>query len=258
MLRPFSFRTLGTLGLAVLFAWTSAMPLAAADSAKIKNGSLAQVENLIGTSVRNPEGESLGEIESIVLDVDKGDVGYAVISFGDILGFGGKLFAVPWQELKFVRGDGTLFHFELDVSRELLERTPGFDKDNWPDFKKPNLADAMVALFPVHRGLVTGTEEGRLMMTNMRGKNQHAHTVAPDAEITIDGEHARLGELKHGQQIEVFIATRGGIDVATRITARTDDFKKDKKSHDQPDSKRHDKKSKQPKASKQPKEKAAQ
>ncbi len=65
-----------------------------------------------------------------MLDVQTGEVCYAVLSFGGFLGLGDKLFAVPWQSLKL---DTANKRFTLDVNKEKLESAPGFDKDNWPD-----------------------------------------------------------------------------------------------------------------------------
>ena len=86
--------------------------------------------NIVGESVKNMAGESLGEIKDLVMDIDRGRVAYAVLSFGGFLGMGNKLFAIPWHALEPSRSDRT---FVLNVPKERLEKAPGFDKDNWPD-----------------------------------------------------------------------------------------------------------------------------
>lgn len=83
-----------------------------------------------GTSVKNGEGENLGDIEDLMIDLSEGRVAYAVVSFGGFLGMGDKLFAVPFSAL---RCDCENKVFVLDVPKEKLENAPGFDKDNWPD-----------------------------------------------------------------------------------------------------------------------------
>jgi len=85
---------------------------------------------LAGDHVRNPEGEDLGKVEEIMLDVATGRVAYAVLSFGGFLGMGSKLFALPWEALTL---DEDNHEFVLNVSKQKLENAPGFDKDNWPD-----------------------------------------------------------------------------------------------------------------------------
>jgi sporulation protein YlmC with PRC-barrel domain len=71
-----------------------------------------------GDSVVNRQGEDLGKIEEIMLDIDEGRVAYAVLSFGGFLGIGDKLFAVPWKALRVDAGKD---RFILDTPKEKLE-----------------------------------------------------------------------------------------------------------------------------------------
>ena len=86
-------------------------------------------ETLPGNPVANANGENLGKVEAIMLDVPSGRIAYAVLSHGGILGMGSKLFAVPWQAMKL---DTRNKCFVLDVPLEVLKDAPGFDKDHWP------------------------------------------------------------------------------------------------------------------------------
>jgi sporulation protein YlmC with PRC-barrel domain len=86
--------------------------------------------NIIGNQVVNSEGEQLGKIIDLVLDLDDAQVAYAVLSFGGFLGVGDKLFAIPVEALTFRTEDHTVI---LDVDKDLLKNAPGFDKDHWPD-----------------------------------------------------------------------------------------------------------------------------
>lgn len=84
---------------------------------------------LKGTDVVNKSGESLGELEELMLDLNTGQVAYAVLSFGGFLGFGDKLFAIPWKAFSVDQNEEQIV---LNVDKELLKDAPGFDKDNWP------------------------------------------------------------------------------------------------------------------------------
>jgi uncharacterized protein YrrD len=90
-------------------------------------------DTLVGNDVYNEEGEDLGEIKEIMLDMHSGRVGYAVLSFGSFLGMGEKLFAVPWDALKL---DTEHKRFVLNVEKDRLKQAPGFDRGKWP-----NMAD---------------------------------------------------------------------------------------------------------------------
>ena len=82
-----------------------------------------------GETVMNPQGDTLGEIEEIMLDVRSGRIAYAVMSAGGFLGIGEKYFAVPWRAFTM---DTDRKAFILDVDKERLMNAPGFDKDHWP------------------------------------------------------------------------------------------------------------------------------
>lgn len=84
---------------------------------------------MIGDKVVSPDGEDLGNLKELMIDMDEGRVNYAVLSFGGFLGLGDKLFAIPWEALTVNTEDHT---FILNVEKEQLEDAPGFDKDNWP------------------------------------------------------------------------------------------------------------------------------
>ena len=98
-----------------------------------------KASTFIGSSVENSQGESLGTISDLVIDPIEGRITYAALSYGSILGLGGKLFAVSWESLE-LRPDGKTF--VLNVSQETLETSPGFDKTNWPQQPDPLLSAA--------------------------------------------------------------------------------------------------------------------
>ncbi len=89
---------------------------------------------IIGAKVKNFDREDVGEIQEITIDLISGRVTYAVLSFGGFLGMGDKLFAVPWVSLIY---DTVNAVFVLNANKELLEKAPGFNKDNWPDMSDP-------------------------------------------------------------------------------------------------------------------------
>ena len=90
---------------------------------------LLAASTIEGTPVQNQAGEDLGEINELMIDLEKGRIAYAVLSFGGFLGLGDKLFALPWEALTMSAGGD---FFILNVARERLEQAEGFDKDRWP------------------------------------------------------------------------------------------------------------------------------
>jgi sporulation protein YlmC with PRC-barrel domain len=83
--------------------------------------------------VINTAGEDLGRIEELMIDLEDGRVAYAIMSFGGFLGMADKRFAIPWDALSPRPHEHA---FVLDISRDVLERAEGFDKDNWPSTRE--------------------------------------------------------------------------------------------------------------------------
>src|SRR6185295_3646213 len=86
--------------------------------------------SLVHDKVVNLDGEDIGRIQELMIDVTNGRVAYAVLSYGGFLGVGNKLFALPWSGLTI---DEANHRCVFNVPRDALERLPGFDKTHWPD-----------------------------------------------------------------------------------------------------------------------------
>ena len=96
--------------------------------------------SLEGETVVNLAGDTLGEIEELMLDVRSGRIAYAVLAVGGFLGIGEKYFAVPWRALTL---DAERKCFVLDVDKDRLESAPGFDRDHWPAMADESWATAV-------------------------------------------------------------------------------------------------------------------
>lgn len=99
---------------------------------------------LIGSAVQNFQGESVGQVQDVMLDLGTGTVNYAVLSFGGFLGIGDKLFAIPLRAFEFDSTDLARSTAEqskptlrLDINEEALAAAPGFDPDAYPNTAAP-------------------------------------------------------------------------------------------------------------------------
>ncbi|MBK1687921.1 PRC-barrel domain-containing protein [Rubrivivax gelatinosus] len=107
---------------------------------------LMGADTLLGNDVCNREGEALGDIKELMIDMASGRVAYAVLSFGGVFGLGEKLFAVPWSALSL---DTVNQRFTLGVPKSLLRDAPGFDKGHWPDMADPSWERVLHAFYGV-------------------------------------------------------------------------------------------------------------
>jgi sporulation protein YlmC with PRC-barrel domain len=106
---------------------------ATAEQVQKVNESMQQVSRaskIIGTTVKDAQADKLGDIKDLVIDPESGQIVYAVVSFGGVLGLGDKLFAVPWTALHWTRDKE---YYVLNVDKSALKKAPGFDKKHWPD-----------------------------------------------------------------------------------------------------------------------------
>jgi hypothetical protein len=83
--------------------------------------------SIIGDRVENLQGEEMGRINDLLVNMLRGQVEYAVIEYGNFLSTG-KLYAVPFREL-MINPEKRIFMLNRD--KAYLENAPGFDKSQW-------------------------------------------------------------------------------------------------------------------------------
>lgn len=89
---------------------------------------LMRADLMIGSDVRNTKDELLGEIEDIVLDPANSTITYVLVSRGGFLGWGGKLVAMRWGDLR-ATSDHEIY--VLDVPASALDAAPVVDRRNF-------------------------------------------------------------------------------------------------------------------------------
>ena len=95
------------------------------------------VSSLIGHNIINRQGEALGKLHEIVIDITEGKIEYVVIEFGGFLGMNQKYFTVSFRELTLAREHRNAFI--LDETKESVKRFLNFDKDHWPDLRSGSI-----------------------------------------------------------------------------------------------------------------------
>ena len=140
------------------------------------SGSTVRVSQLIGLNIQNSQGQSVGEINDLVIDSITGKVCYAAVTYGGFLGVGDKLFAVPFEAFTVRRNpddpkDNYDYVMVLDVSTQQLEGAQGFDQDHWPSFADKNMVRDLEKRYRINRnrdGNLNGPE-GVNVDVNSRG-----------------------------------------------------------------------------------------
>ncbi len=92
--------------------------------------SLISSTDVEGTSVFDTRRNSIGSIDHLMIDKVSGNVRYAVISFGGLLGIGTSHYPLPWAAMRY---DTALDGYVTSVSQEQLSDAPEFSDDSWMD-----------------------------------------------------------------------------------------------------------------------------
>lgn len=94
------------------------------------SSAIISAKKVQGSEVVSPAGDALGHVEDLMIDKVTGRIVYAVLTYGGLLGLGEKHFALPWEALDYSVDRAA---YVLDVDPDLLERAPGFRRDQAPD-----------------------------------------------------------------------------------------------------------------------------
>ncbi len=84
-------------------------------------------------TVRGSEGDTLGEIEDLMLNMEEADAAYIVIAVGGFLDIGEKLFPIPVKAVSIMTGKDVV----LNIHRKMLDHAPAFSSNEWLSMESP-------------------------------------------------------------------------------------------------------------------------
>jgi len=118
----------------------------AADMMSDRSTTTQWASNLIGTTVKNLQGETLGKITDLTISNDR--VTFAVISHGGVLGIGDKLIPVPINALRIADDKNAI----LDISKDKFASAPNYEKSakQYPDFSNRQWTADTYRFYGVH------------------------------------------------------------------------------------------------------------
>ena len=76
---------------------------------------------VIGTNVKDTAGQTIGEVEDVVLDKESNSILFAVVGFGGFLGMAEKYHPIPWASLTYDNGENA---YIVEYTKEQLQAAP--------------------------------------------------------------------------------------------------------------------------------------
>ncbi len=84
-----------------------------------------------GTKVYNSAGDRVGSIDHLVIDKKSGQVRFAVMEFGGLMGAGTDRYPIPWDMLHY---DTTKDGYVAPIDAALLQEAPRHPIDETPKY----------------------------------------------------------------------------------------------------------------------------
>jgi len=102
-------------------------------------GHLAKFDDFVGLDVRSQGGEPVGEIADVVINQKNGDIAYAVVSRGGLLGIAAEQVGVPMGAF-IARHTARGVFLQIAATQEEFKQAKALGEKNWPGKASVNRA----------------------------------------------------------------------------------------------------------------------
>jgi len=147
-----------------------------------------RASELIGKSVENAQGQKIGKIKDMVIDLNSQKVHYTVLSFDPSFVSPDKLISFPVTAFKL---DPTKDKLVLDIDKQKLVEMPGFASTNWPDINDPVYVSEMQRDLQSYPNVETPTQMFTRLDTNADG---YISMDEAKARVSVKNSWARLDQ----------------------------------------------------------------
>ncbi|RJF99291.1 PRC-barrel domain-containing protein [Noviherbaspirillum saxi] len=162
-------------------------PAAARSATGQSASSDMRASQLIGKQVQNAQGEKLGKIEDIVLDIDNERASYVVLSSGGTLGVGDRQIAVPASGFQVRSEKDPIL---LNLPKDQLQKAPAYDKKQHANFSRDSYRSEVDRYFFKEETVRHSAAGARLMSaSDLIGKDindRAAHDAGKIADVVVN------------------------------------------------------------------------
>ena len=126
---------------------------------------------IVGTYVYGSDGESVGDINSVTLDL-KGNVHSAIVGIGGLAGVGETEIAVPWEVFQCeckMEDDKKTCKVMLPMTAEQLEKAPALKKEDYAELYDQNWVDTNSKFYGVKSAIKAPVKGSMMCVTDIAG-----------------------------------------------------------------------------------------
>ena len=167
-----------------------------------QTSSSVRASKLIGATVKNKAGDSIGEISDLIVSAGA-NVTMAVVSAGGVLGIGDKKIAIPYKSFSVSPDGKTLY---LDMTADQLKQLPPYTEDEKGEAAAHQKTSQSTPNNPFEHGTATSSTAAASAAKSphvLKATEQPASSLI-GAEV-VDRADAKVGKIK-----DVIVSTSGG------------------------------------------------
>lgn len=123
-----------------------------------ETANLISSDKVEGTTVYDPQGNTLGSIDSLMIEKRSGHVSYAVLSFGGFLGMGKSHFPLPWSQLRF---DQNQNGYVVSLTETQIKGAPHYATDDSIDWTDTAWRDRIDSYYGPYTSATAEAERAR-------------------------------------------------------------------------------------------------
>jgi sporulation protein YlmC with PRC-barrel domain len=81
---------------------------------------------ILGMHVAGIDGDRLGAVRELFLELSSGQVGFVIVEAASLLGGSGKFHPVPWSAVRF---DAVARNFQVEMTKADFKGSPSYDRE---------------------------------------------------------------------------------------------------------------------------------
>lgn len=94
------------------------------------NSTIFSFKDFENKSIMDRNGDKIGEVHDILLNLQTGEIAYILLSSGGFLGMGEKYYPLPYEALSYHSEEGI---YKVNISKDKLGKAPSVEVNDWPN-----------------------------------------------------------------------------------------------------------------------------